>query len=80
VQTAGSLPRFRRWVTVAVLAGLAMVVLTILNPVLLFTANTPSGGDMAAHVVPPAYLRDVLLPQWKVLGWSQDWFAGYPVF
>lgn len=35
---------------------------------------------MAAHVAVPAYLRDVLLPQGRILGWSQDWFAGYPVF
>ncbi len=35
---------------------------------------------MAAHVAVPAYLRDVLLPQGRILGWSMDWFAGYPVF
>ena len=35
---------------------------------------------MAAHVAVPAFLRDVLLPQGRILGWSQDWFAGYPVF
>jgi hypothetical protein len=80
MQAAGSLPRFRRWVPVVVVAGVSLVVLAILNPFLIFAANTPSGGDMAAHVVPPAYLRDVLLPEGRILGWSQDWFAGFPVF
>ena len=62
------------------MAGISAVILAVVNPRLLLTANTPSGGDMAAHVAVPAYLRDVLLPQGRILGWSQDWFAGYPVF
>lgn len=77
---AASLPRFHRWVPIAVVAGVSLVVLAVLNPTLIFAANTPSGGDMAAHVAPPAYLRDVLLPEGRILGWSQDWFAGFPVF
>ncbi len=79
MQAAGSLPRFHRWVPIAVVAGVSLVVLAVLNPTLIFAANTPSGGDMAAHVVPPAYLRDVLLPEGRILGWSQDWFAGFPI-
>ncbi len=59
---------------------MALVVLAVLNPSLLLSANTPTGGDMGAHVFGPAYLRDVLLPQGRVLGWSQSWFAGFPVF
>lgn len=35
---------------------------------------------MGAHVFAPAYLRDVLLPSGRILGWSQSWFAGFPVF
>jgi len=45
----------------------------------LLVANTPTGGDMGAHVVLPHVLRDSLLP-WRVLGWSNYWYAGYPVF
>ena len=33
---------------------------------------------MGAHVWFPAYLRDHLLPSWRVAGWSPDWFAGFP--
>lgn len=43
-------------------------------------ANTPTGGDMGAHVVLPQVLRDNLLPSGRILGWSNDWYAGYPVF
>jgi hypothetical protein len=45
----------------------------------LFSATTPTGGDMGAHVYVPAYLRDTLLPQGRLIGWSNDWYAGFPV-
>jgi hypothetical protein len=62
-------------------AGVAsLVILTVLNPQLLFSATTPAGGDMGAHVLGPAFLRDVLLPEGKILGWSDSWFAGFPAF
>ena len=43
-------------------------------------ANTPTGGDMGAHVVLPQVLRDDLLSSGRILGWSNDWYTGYPVF
>lgn len=44
----------------------------------LLTANTPTGGDMGAHVYLPQYLRDTLLPSGRIFGWSNDWYAGFP--
>jgi hypothetical protein len=70
----------REWLHVLIAAAASLVVLTVLNPQLLLTATTPAGGDMGAHVLGPAYLRDVLLPQGRVLGWSDAWFAGFPAF
>jgi uncharacterized membrane protein len=72
--------RGRWWVPALVLAAMSLVVLAVLNPALLLSSTTPTGGDMGAHVLGPAYLRDVLLPQGRVLGWSQSWFAGFPAF
>ena len=69
-----------RWLPVIVGTGIALAILAVVNPRLLLSATTPTGGDMAAHVAIPALLRDVLLPQGRILGWSMDWFAGYPVF
>ncbi len=68
------------WLPVVVVAAASLVIFGVLNPPLIFTANTPTGGDMGAHVYAPAYLRDVLLPSGRILGWSNDWFAGFPVF
>lgn len=59
---------------------MSLVVLAVLNPPLILSSTTPTGGDMGAHVLGPAYLRDVLLPQGRILGWSQSWFAGFPMF
>lgn len=72
--------RGRWWVPALILTGMSLVVLAVLNPPLLLSATTPTGGDMGAHVLGPAYLRDVLLPQGRILGWSQSWFAGFPAF
>ena len=47
------------------------------QPALLF-ANTPTGGDMGAHVLLPQVLRDTLLPAGGVIGWSNAWYAGFP--
>jgi len=34
---------------------------------------------MGAHVLIPAYLRDNLLPSGRLMGWSNDWYAGFPI-
>lgn len=44
----------------------------------LFLANTPTGGDMGAHVLLPKVLLEDLLPSGHILGWSMDWYAGFP--
>ncbi|MGH9246413.1 MAG: hypothetical protein ACRD29_19295 [Acidimicrobiales bacterium] len=64
-----------------VAVGLAcLFVFSQLHPDLIFTANTPTGGDMGAHVLGPAYLRDHLLPEGRITGWSPDWYAGFPLY
>src|SRR5690606_35086499 len=35
---------------------------------------------MGAHVWGPAYLRDHLLPDLRLSGWTPDWYAGFPAF
>jgi len=63
-----------------ILVATSLVILIVMNPGLILSATTPTGGDMGAHVFGPAYLRDTLLPEGRVLGWSNDWFAGFPAF
>src|SRR3954447_12510922 len=66
-----------RWMGLLVVAACVAFVFVQLHPSLLFRNTTPSGGDTAAHVWWPAYLRDHLLP-WRLAGWSPDFYAGFP--
>ena len=59
----------------------ALFVLWVVNPDgVLFTQTTPTGGDLGAHVWGPAFLRDELLPRFRLSGWAPDWYAGFPAY
>jgi len=47
---------------------------------LVFANNTPTGGDMGAHVVAVNHFVNNLFPQLKIMGWTNIWFAGVPLF
>jgi hypothetical protein len=49
-----------------------------LQPDLLLSNTTTNGGDTGAHVWWPAFLRDHILPKWRLTGWAPDWYAGFP--
>src|SRR5262249_33606960 len=65
-------------VCVGVVVVCCAFVLFQLQPNLLFRNTTATGGDTGAHVWWPAYLRDHLLPHWRIAGWAPDWYAGFP--
>ncbi len=69
-----------QWVPPLVVLMASLVVFAVVNPPLIFTSNTPAGGDMGAHVFGPAFMRDVLIPDGRLHGWSNDWFAGFPLY
>jgi hypothetical protein len=69
--------RIDLWVGLLVLAACCAFVFVQLEPGLLFRNTTPTGGDTAAHVWWPAYLRDHLLP-FRLSGWSPDFYGGFP--
>ncbi len=64
----------------AVVAVTVAFVVVNLRPWLWFDDTTPTGGDLGAHVWAPAYLRDVLIPELRLTGWTHDWYAGFPAF
>ena len=67
-------------ITAIVVAGASLFVFWQLQPELIFSDTTPTGGDMGAHVWGPAYLRDELLPRLRLTGWTPDWYSGFPAF
>jgi hypothetical protein len=63
-----------------VVGGATFAVLQVIHLDLVFTNNTPTGGDMGAHIMAPAYLRDHLLSHGQLNGWSNYWYDGFPLY
>ena len=63
-----------------VVGGCTLAVIQVCHYDLVFSNNTPTGGDMGAHVMAPAYLRDSLLPHFQLTGWTQYWYNGFPLY
>jgi len=59
---------------------LGVFLLIFLRIDLVFTNTLPTGGDMGAHVVPTKFFVDNLFKNFSLRGWSNDWFAGYPLY
>ncbi|MBK5333001.1 MAG: hypothetical protein JJD93_13580, partial [Ilumatobacteraceae bacterium] len=73
--------RIARYLTALVIVGgSTFSVLKVVHLNLVFENNTPTGGDMGAHVMAPAYLRDNLLPHFQLSGWSNYWYDGFPLY
>ena len=66
------------WVEAAVVVASCVAALLWLDPAGIFSAATPTGGDMGAHVWGPSYLRDELLGSASLRGWTTEWYAGMP--
>ncbi len=70
----------QNWVGWTIALGASLLVFISLNPRLVLTNSTATGGDMGAHVWGPRFLMDHLLPSLRVTGWTPDWYAGFPVY
>jgi uncharacterized membrane protein len=79
------------WLIVVLVGAPTLLILLVMSGVLgvigsgplirfpqILVANTPTGGDMGAHVLLPQVLQDVLLPSGRLFGWSSTWYAGFP--
>ena len=57
-----------------------LVIVLFLRIDLVFENNTPTGGDMGAHIVAiDTFIKD-FIPNFQINGWSNDWFGGYPLY
>ena len=73
--------RIVRYVTaLIVVGGSTWSVMQVVHLDLVFKNNTPTGGDMGAHVMGPAFLRGHLLPNFQLSGWSNYWYSGFPMY
>ena len=60
--------------------ALGSLLIIFLRVELVFSDLLPTGGDMGAHIVPTKFFVTELFNNFKLSGWSQDWFAGYPIY
>ncbi|MDD3520535.1 MAG: 6-pyruvoyl-tetrahydropterin synthase-related protein [Actinomycetota bacterium] len=51
----------------------------VFKPWDIFSTTTTAGGDTGTHHYGAKFLLDNLLPQFRVTGWSNGWFAGMPI-
>ena len=55
--------------------ALGSLLIIFLRVELVFSDLLPTGGDMGAHIVPTKFFVSELFNNFKLSGWSQDWFA-----
>ena len=80
------------WVIAVLVGAPTLLILLVMSGILgtigtgdlfrfpqLLVANTPTGGDMGAHVLLPKVLAENLISSGRLLGWSNAWSAGFPV-
>lgn len=68
------------WIGIIIVALITVTLFKFVSPSKLFADTTTNGGDTGAHVYAPAFLRDNLLSDFRLSGWSQDWYAGFPIY
>lgn len=51
-----------------------------IDPRLLLLKTITAGGDTASHYYTCVFLKDILLPKYKIMGWMNANYAGFPVF
>ena len=68
------------WISFTAVSLSMLLVALTMGGGLLLEDTTTTGGDMGSHVWGPAFLRDHLLPDFRIAGWAPDWYAGFPVY
>jgi hypothetical protein len=71
----------RNWLIDLTLLGLiAVFLLSFFEPRFLFSLTTTTGGDTGSHYPTAVYLKEVLLPAGRIMGWTMGNYAGFPLF
>ncbi len=80
IQQSGERTRLADLTDAMVLCGIVIFLFSYFRPEYLFSLTTTTGGDTGSHFAAAQYLRDVLLPQGRVSGWTMGNCAGFPLF
>ena len=66
-------------ITVITIASVIVVTLSQLDPHMLLTNTTTTGGDTGAHIAMPKYLES-LVSHGHLTGWDPGWYDGFPLY
>ena len=81
MNSINTLKRYKcTYVDSAILIAIFTFLLSYFQPSFFLIKNIPTGGDMASHYYPVKYLKEVLLPKGRIVGWMQGNYAGFPLF
>src|SRR3989339_1047194 len=69
-----------RVVNVLIFTLIFLFFFSFFAPRLLFSVTSTTGGDTISHFPTAVYLKNVLLPAGKIMGWDPGNYAGYPLF
>ncbi|MCG6536579.1 MAG: hypothetical protein L7F78_18195, partial [Syntrophales bacterium LBB04] len=64
---------------ILVLLAVEGVLFSFLKPAYLFSPTITAGGDTASHYYTAWYLKEYLLPHFKISGWTPGNYAGFPM-
>jgi hypothetical protein len=67
-------------IDLTILGLIAVFLLSFFEPRFLFSLTTTTGGDTGSHYPTAVYLKNVLLPAGRIMGWTMGNYAGFPLF
>ena len=85
---AGLASPWHRFITMPIEGWITLIVVVVVRVFVFYSSGPrtswPTTPRPAATWAPtcgrPAFLRDHLLPQGRLTGWTPDWYAGFPAF
>jgi hypothetical protein len=67
-------------IDITLLILIVVFLLSFFEPKYLFSQTITTGGDTGSHYNTAVYLKEVLIPQGKIMGWMRGNYAGFPLF
>lgn len=68
------------FIDLTILTLILVYLFSFFEPKYLFSDTSTTGGDTGSHYPTAFYLKEVLLPKGKVMGWTMGNYAGFPLF
>jgi hypothetical protein len=72
--------KFERLIDLVILSFIFVFLLSFFEPKYLLSLTTTTGGDTVSHFPTVVYLKEVLFPQGRIMGWEMGNYAGFPLF